>query len=146
MKHLTLIITSLLLAGNVNAAEKPIPGPKGGKLLDAQTEFFVVGDRKVVIAFYGEDMKPVAAGAQTAVVWADAKTGSVKLEMEKDGDVLVSKTSLPEGDGYNVMVQLKSAADGKPQNFRVAYDESICGTCKRAEYACICVRHGDHKH
>jgi hypothetical protein len=148
MKHLTLILTALLLAGSVIAAEKIVPGPKGGKMLDQQTEFYVEKDRTVVLAFYGADLKPQPVGAQTAVIWADAKSGRVKLEMEKKGDVLVSKTALPEGDGYNVMVQLKSTPDAKAQNHKVNLNIEPCTKCQRAEYACICEQHDhdDHGH
>jgi len=52
--------------------------------------------------------------------------------------VLVSKTKLPDGDGYNVVVQFKQAAAAKPQNFRFKLETHTCGGCKRAEYACTC--------
>jgi hypothetical protein len=52
--------------------------------------------------------------------------------------VLVSKTKLPEGDGYNLVVQFRPSADAKPQNLRFKLDTHICGGCKRAEYACNC--------
>ncbi len=150
MKHLALIIAALLLAGSAFAAEKIVPGPKGGKMLDNQpaprAEFYVDKDHKVIITFYGDDMKPVPAAQQTAVVWADAKTGRVKLEMERKGDVLVSKTSLPEGDGYNLMVQLKSTPETKPQSFKVAFHDETCSKCHRAEYACICEPDHTHEH
>jgi len=71
-------------------------------------------------------------------VIADAKEGKQKVEFEKKGDVLVSKGKLPEGDGYNLVVQLKEKPDAKPQNFRFKLETHMCETCKRAEYACIC--------
>jgi len=71
-------------------------------------------------------------------VIADAKSGKATVEFEKKGDVLVSKTKLPEGDGYNLVVQLKQTTDAKPQNFRFKLETHLCGECKRAEYACIC--------
>ena len=60
------------------------------------------------------------------------------MEFEKKGDALVSKTKLPEGEGYNIVVQFKQTADGKPQNIRFKLDMHTCGECKRAEYACTC--------
>ena len=65
-------------------------------------------------------------------------TEAAELELEKKGDVLVSKAKLPEGDGYGVVVQLKQTADAKPQNFRFKLETHTCGGCKRAEYACTC--------
>ena len=52
--------------------------------------------------------------------------------------MLVSKTKLPEGDGYNLVVQFKQTADAKPQNFRFKLETTTCAGCKRAEYACTC--------
>lgn len=115
--------------------------PKGGRLLEKtepHAEFVVEKDHSVTINFYDEAMKPVAVAAQTVTVVADAKSGKAKLEFEKKGDMLVSKTKLPEGDGYNVVVQFKQTAEAKPQNFRLKLDLGICGECKRAEYGCTC--------
>ena len=115
--------------------------PKGGRLLEKtepHAEFVVEKDRTVTINFYNHDMKPVAVTTQSVTVLADAKDGKAKLEFEKKGDSLASKTKLPEGDGYNVVVQFKQSADAKPQNLRFKLDMNICGECKRAEYACSC--------
>ena len=115
--------------------------PKGGRLLDKtepHAEFVVEKDRTVTINFYNHDMKPVPVAGQNVTVIADAKSGKATLEFEKKGDSLVSKTKLPDGEGYNIVVQFKQTADGKPQNFRFKLDMHTCGECKRAEYACIC--------
>jgi hypothetical protein len=115
--------------------------PKGGRLLDKTTphaEFVVEKDRSVTINFYNHDLKPVAVTTQTVAVQADAKDGKAKLEFEKKGDSLVSKTKLPDGDGYNIVVQFKQTADAKPLNLRFKLDLATCGECKRAEYACTC--------
>ena len=139
-----LIIAVALCAGfsTLMAAEKKVEtGLKGGRLLDKtspRAEFFVEKDHTVTIAFYDEKQKPVPATDQSVTIIADAKAGKAKLEFEKKGDVLVSKSKLPEGDGYNLVVQLRQTADGKPQNFRFTLDLSTCGGCKHAEYACTC--------
>ncbi|MBX3732892.1 MAG: hypothetical protein KF791_09885 [Verrucomicrobiae bacterium] len=115
--------------------------PKGGRLLDKtepHAEFVVEKDRTVTINFYNDDMKPVAATTQAVTVIADAKSGKETLQFEKKGDSLVSKSKLPEGEGYNVVVQFKQTADAKPVNLRFKLDMYTCGECKRAEYACIC--------
>lgn len=122
-------------------AEKIVGGPKGGRLLEntqPRAEFFVEKDHTVTITFYDANLKPVPAADQTVSVVADAKGGKSKLEFEKKGDVLVSKGKLPEGDGYNVVVQFKQTSDAKPQNFRIKFDQKMCNECKRPEYACIC--------
>lgn len=120
---------------------KHLATPKGGRLLEKtepHAEFVVEKDRSVTIHFYNEAMKPVPATDQTVTVIADAKGGKAKVEFEKKGDTLFSKTKLPEGDGYNLVVQFKQTADAKPQNFRFKLDLHTCGECKRAEYACTC--------
>ena len=88
--------------------------PKGGRLLDKtepHAELVVEKDRTVTINFYNEDLKPVAATTQAVTVIADAKSGKETLQFEKKGDSLVSRTKLPEGEGYNVVVQFKQTAE-----------------------------------
>ncbi|MGC3957930.1 MAG: hypothetical protein QM813_08305 [Verrucomicrobiota bacterium] len=98
-------------------------------------EFVVEKDRSITINFYNAEMKSVAATTQTVIVNAKDKT---TVEFEKKGDSLVSKSELPEGEGYNVVVQFKQISDAKPQNFRFKLDLHTCGEYKRAEYACSC--------
>lgn len=152
-----LLITGLLAVSSISAfaaggekhAHKPIPGPNGGKVLESEplhAEFFVQPDRKVRVTFYDEAMKPSAHAAQQVKVIAEAKSGKATLEFEKSGDALVSKTALPEGDGYRIVVQIKNDAAAKPQNFRVDFHTETCSGCKLAEYACTCdhAEGGDH--
>ena len=145
IRILTVAVALCVGLFTVNAADKDghkhLVTPKGGRLLEKtepHAEFVVEKDRTVTINFYDEKMKPVAATTQTVTAIADAKDGKAKLEFEKKGDSLVSKTKLPEGDGYNVVVQFKQTAEAKPQNIRFKLDMHTCGECKRAEYACIC--------
>jgi hypothetical protein len=115
--------------------------PKGGRLLEKtepHAEFVVEKNRTVTINFYSEEMKPVAATTQTVTVIADAKSGKQTLQLEKKDDSLVSKTKLPEGDGYNVIVQFRQTPEARPVNLRFKLDLTTCAECKRAEYGCIC--------
>src|SRR5688572_14884942 len=116
-----IALSASLLAGT--AAEKKVEaGPKGGRLLaktQPKAEFLVEKDHTVSIRFYDTTLKPVAAAEQNVIVIANAKSGKAKLEFEKkDDNLLVSKSKLPEGDGYPVIVQFKQDAEAKPQNFR----------------------------
>lgn len=120
---------------------KHMATPKGGRLLDKtepHAEFVVEKDLSVTINFYNEEMKPVAATTQSVTVIADANSGKATLQFEKKGDSLVSKTKLPDGEGYNIVVQFKQTAEAKPVNLRFKLQMHICGECKRAEYACTC--------
>jgi len=137
-----LTLAGLLSIGTLalNAADKKhLGGPKGGRLLEMtepRAEFYVEKDRTVTITFYDLALKPVAATAQAVTVIADAKDGKAKVEFEKKSDVLVSKTKLPDGDGYNVVVQFKQAAAAKPQNFRFKLETHTCGGCSGSDTAC----------
>ena len=148
-----IVITSFaLLATAVAFAAKPIPGPKGGRILTTEAphaEFFVEKDRTVAVTFYDKDLKPVAPGEQVVNVIAEAKTGKVKLDFEKTTTGFVSKQKLPEGDDFTVVVQIRDTAGAKPKNHRVLFHDEICAECKRAEYACACDDaggEGGHKH
>ena len=146
-KKLLMALAGVVCAGlvTVTAADKDghkhAGTPKGGRLLEKtepHAEFVVEKDHTASINFYTEDMKPVAASTQTVTITADAKDGKKKIDFEKKGDSLVSTSKLPDGDGYNLVVQFKQNPTAKPQNFRVKLDLATCGECKRAEYACIC--------
>jgi len=120
---------------------KHLATPKGGRVLDKTSphaEVVIEKDRSVTINFYNDELKPVAVTAQTATIIANARSGKATLDFEKKGGSLVSKSKLPEGDGYNIAVQFRQTAEAKPQNFRFKLDLSTCGGCKRHEYACIC--------
>lgn len=141
MNLLTLAVALGVGLLTAAAAEKLVATPKGGRALDKTkplAELVVEKDHSVTFHFYTDDLKPAPATTQTATVIANAKSGRTTLEFEKKGDSLVSKGKLPEGDGYNVVVQFRQTAEAKPQNFRFKLDLSVCGGCKRAEYGCTC--------
>ena len=134
----------MLCAGLLTLAaadRKHLGGPKGGRFLDKtepKAEFLLEKDHTVTILFYDTALEPVAATTQVVTVIADAKDGKKIVEFEKKGHVLASKTKLPEGDGYNLVVQFKQTADAKPVNLRFKLETHTCAECQRAEYACIC--------
>jgi hypothetical protein len=139
-----LTLAGLLCAGilTLNAADKKhLGGPKGGRLLEMtepKAEFFLEMDHTVTITFYDAALRSVPATTQGVTVIADAKDGKKTVAFEKKGDVLVSKTKLPDGDGYNLVVQFRQSAEAKPQNFRFKLETYTCGGCQRAEYSCTC--------
>ena len=140
IRHLTLV-SFTLLASAVAFAAKPLAGPKGGKILTTEAphaEFFVEKDRKVTVTFYDAKLQPLAPGAQVISAIAEAKSGKAMLAFDKTATGFASKTSLPAGDGYTIVVQIRDAAGAKPKNYRVLFEDKICAECQRAEYACIC--------
>ncbi len=135
----TLAILALTLAPAL--ADKNVKaGPRKGVLLGTSpsAEFFVEKDRFVSIAFYGASMKAQAPSAQVVTATAEAPSGKAKIEFEKKGDLLVSKTPLPEGEGYQVVLQIKDSADAKAKNFRIKLLTHTCHSCGNPEYACTC--------
>jgi len=51
------------------------------------------------------------------------------LEFAKKGGLLVSKNPLPEGEGYQVVVQVKATPDAKSKNFRIPLVLHTCKGC-----------------
>jgi len=89
LKYITFAAAALCAAVALQAAEKIVAGPKGGRLLESEpnkAEFFVTADRKVEITFYNAALKPVDAGAQVFTVTAEPGSGKVKLDLEKNRD------------------------------------------------------------
>ena len=142
MKTLLHILTVLALAAAPALADAKVKaGPRHGRILELEgvnAEFFVEKDRTVSIAFYDAAGKQQPAAAQVVTATAEAPGAKTKLEFEKKGDLLVSKTPLPAGEGYQVVVQAKTTADAKPKNFRIKLELHECGKCHNPEYACIC--------
>ena len=145
MKTIARIVTAAVfvaLTGSALADATVKAGPRKGRVLEVDghsAEFFVEKDRTVSIAFLDKELKknePVAA--QTVSATAEAPTGKTKLEFEKKGDLLVSKTPLPAGEHYTVVLQVKPTAEAKPKNFRIKLDLTVCKGCDNPEYACTC--------
>ncbi|MDZ4743523.1 MAG: hypothetical protein SGI98_08925 [Verrucomicrobiota bacterium] len=144
MKYLfTLLIAILMTTMTAWTAgdHHNVAGPSGGKILETNLgyiEFYVQPDRKIRMTLLDEQMKAVPAGALVVSASAETKTGKVALEFERSGDFIISKTALPEGNGYRIVLQIRKDASAKPQNLRIDFNSEICGGCKLAEYACIC--------
>jgi hypothetical protein len=91
-------------------------------------------------------MKPAVPGEQVVKIIAEALSGKASLDFERTGEAFVSSTALPDGDGYRIVLQIKSTADAKAQNFRIDYHTETCDQCKYPEYACICSDYKGHEH
>lgn len=138
--------TGAAFAEDTHEHEAVIPGPNGGKVFEVgsqHAEFLVNTDRTVTVTFYDGEMKSAPLDKQIVTVIAEAPAGKTKLELAARDGALSSSEPLPEGEGYRVVVQVRSAPDAKPQNFRVDLILSTCGECNRAEYACSCEHAGE---
>ena len=144
MKTIRLFLTAtslVVFAGSALADVTVKAGPRKGRVLEMESlnaEFLVEKDRSISIAFCDAALKAQPAAGQVVTATAETPAVKVKLEFEKKGDLLVSKTPLPAGEHYTVVVQVKAAPDAKPKNFRIPLDLSVCKGCGNAEYACIC--------
>ncbi len=145
MKLKSLLFTLGALCACVSLqAEKYVAGPKGGRLLETEpnkAEFFVTAERKVEVTFYDDALKPVSPGEQGVKIIAEPAGGKAPIELEKTPTGFVSKTTLPAGDPYRVIVQTRANAKAKPKNFRIDLNLATCGECQKAEYACTCEGH-----
>ncbi len=144
IKSILPAVAGLCSLVSLFASEKIVAGPSGGRLLDAEpqkAEFFVTADRRVEVTFYDAALKPVAPTGQAVTVTAEPATGKTTLELEKTANGFVSKTALPAGEPYRVVVQVREKPDAKPKNFRIDLNLQTCGECKNAEYACTCEGH-----
>jgi hypothetical protein len=138
---LNLLIIAALATTSAFADAKVKAGPRKGLLLDLgskQAEFFVEKDRTISIAVYDAALKAQPASTEVITATAEAPSGKVKIEFEKKGDLLVSKTKLPEGEGYQVVLQAKSTPEAKTKNFRIKLQLHTCEKCGNPEYACTC--------
>jgi hypothetical protein len=144
MKTKSLLILLAIGCVSLLHAEKITAGPKGGRLLDStplKAEFFVTAERHVEITFYDDHTNPILPGEQAITVTAEPTSGRTPLQMEKTAAGFLSKTPLPAGEPYRVVVQVRTTPEAKLQNFRIDLNLHTCGECQRKEYACICEGH-----
>jgi hypothetical protein len=142
MKHLiTTLGLIFFTASMLMASDKVEAGPRKGRMLkfgNTHAEFLVEQDRTISIAFYDAAKKQQPPAGESITAIAEAPAEKKKLEFAKKDDLLISKEPLPEGDGYNIVVQAKETADAKPQNFRIKLELQTCSGCQSPEYACTC--------
>ena len=137
-------VLPVLLVSGIPAQEhrhEAVAGSPAGKVLEipgGHAEFFVQADRTVRVAFYDRAMKSVPPAAHEVRAVAETKPAKAVLEFKKTGEAFVSTSALPEGDGYRIVLQIRSAPEVPPRNFRITYLAHTCGGCDRAEYACTC--------
>lgn len=157
MKQLLLsALLTLGLAFGASAADKHDhdhdhgkvkAGPNGGRLLtevEPHAEFLVTKDKKVEIRFIDDDNKTVDPGTREVTVTLGQRTRPTKLTFKKDGDKLVSDKTVPEGNDYPTVVQIREKAGAKAVNAKFNLNMKDCPTCDHAEYACVCDHGDDH--
>jgi len=138
---LNILVIAALATTSAFADAKVKAGPRKGLLLELggkSAEFFVEKDRTISIVVYDAAMKAQPATTEIITATAEVPSGKTKIAFEvKDGE-LVSTTKLPEGEGYQIVLQAKATPDAKPKNFRIKLQLHTCEKCGNPEYACIC--------
>lgn len=128
-------------ASGDHSHEKKEAGPNGGRIIktvEPNAEFFVTAERKVQITFLGADGKAIAPAAQVVTVTAGDRSAPTKLSFVKSGNALISEQTLPEGDGFPTVVQIKTTPEAETAVEKFNLHLSKCPECKLGEYACIC--------
>ena len=144
-------ITILGLAFSAGAAEDKHGhgliklGPTNGKLLTSvkpHVEFLVTTENKIELRFVDEANKVVAPGEQEVTITMGDRAKPTKLTFAKEGDKLVSSGTIPEGNDFPTVVQIRAKAGAKAVNEKFNLDLAKCPTCSNSEYVCKC----DHAH
>jgi hypothetical protein len=134
-----IIKLAAVAAGGAEAPRKE--GPTSGRLLtkvEPNAEFFVNAEKKVEIRFVDATNKVVAPGEQEVVVTLGDRSKPTRLAFTKDGDKLVSDKSVPEGNDYPTVVQIRSKAGAKAVNEKFNLNLTKCPGCANPEYSCTC--------
>lgn len=143
MKTLLFSLFSLCV---LNAAEpvkpaaepaKPAAAAQPGRRLEApgiRADFLIRPDRKATVTIIDAAGKPVLLGEHTVILKVDGK--DVALEPEPNS--FITKEPLTAKELTPIIIQIRASAAGKPANFRLTLDTSLCGGCKRPEYGCTC--------
>jgi hypothetical protein len=136
-----LTVASALTLNVATAHEKNVAGPNGGRLItevEPRAEFFVTAEGKVQITFIGEDGKAVAPAGQIVIVTAGERSAPTRLTFNQVGGVLLSEGTLPKGNSFPAVVQIKATPEAKAVAARFNVNLSICSGCSKPEYACTC--------
>jgi hypothetical protein len=136
------ILSALTLhAGPNHSHEKKEAGPNGGRILtsiEPHAEFLVTADRKVQITFIDDNGKAIAPAEQVVTVTTGERSAPLKMTFAKTETALLSEQTVPEGNNFPVVVQIKTSRDAKAIVEKFTLNLSNCPDCKYAEYACIC--------
>lgn len=123
-------------------------GPTNGRLItsvDPHLEFWVTADRRIELRFVDSANKVVAPGEQEVTVTLGERAKPTKLTFTKEGDKLVSNGTIPEGNDYPTVVQVRAKAGAKPVNEKFNLNLTKCPTCANSEYNCKCDHDAEEK-
>ncbi len=141
-----LLFTTAAFAGPGHSHGAREAGPNGGRVLTnvhPHAEFFVTPERKVRITFLDDAGKPVPPAGQSVTVTTGERSAPTRLTFTSDaGTSLLSEQTLPAGESWPAVVQIKETPDGKTIVEKFTLNLATCPGCSHPEYACTC----DHGH
>jgi len=141
MKTIRILAITLLSAIGLHAHENIESGPNGGRVLtttEPRAEFLVTPARKVQITFLGEDGKPVPPTNEVVTVTTGDRSAPTKLTFSPANGSLLSDQSIPEGNNFPVVTQIKPTAEAKATVAKFTLNLTTCSGCNHPEYACTC--------
>ncbi len=133
---LLLVATSALaLAADVQS------GPNGGRLITKvfpHAEFFLTTDRQIQITFVDEAGQTVSPADQVVKVTTGQRSAPTTLTFSAQDGVLLSESSVPLGNRFPTVVQIKPNPDARTVVERFYLNTIVCSGCDNPEYACTC--------
>jgi hypothetical protein len=125
------------------------PGPNGGRIVEGDNfklEFFVTDDRKVQISFLNDHGEVVSPKDQIVSLVGGNRADPTRLQFEANGNVLLSKSALPDLKNMPAIPNVKASSGAEPARERFNINMSTCSECSLHEYACICGHEEEAKH
>lgn len=125
--------------------EEKKAGPNGGRILKKvipHIEFFVTKEGKVQLTYLDNAGKAIEPKDFKITLVGGQRTSPTYLKFSKKGNVFLSDKSLPKGNNYPVVIQIKADAESRTIRERFNLNLSDCPSCDYKEYACTC----DHAH
>jgi hypothetical protein len=141
MKTRIIAIAAFVASLTFASAAEKVKAPNGGRIISAvepHAEFLLTRDQKLEIRFLDDAGKVIAPAAQIVTVTMGDRAAPTKLAFTKDGDKLVSETTIPEGDNLPVVLQIKATPEAKALTAKFNLNLAVCPTCSHPEYACAC--------
>ena len=93
------------------------------------------------------DGKSETPQSEVTIVIDEGKITSIAkgFAAPKEGDKLISDKTIPAGNDYPTVVQIRAKKGAKPVNEKFNLNMDKCPTCEYLEYACTC-EHGEEGH
>lgn len=116
-------------------------GPNGGRLITSTTpnvEFLLLDDRRVQIVAVNSERQSTSAGDLVVTLIGGDRANPTELTFSKVDEKWISTQPFPDGGNLPVTLSVAADADAEASLEKFYLNLSMCPTCDRHEYACIC--------